>query len=165
MAETKNEADTNPFCIIRIRGNPSMKRKIQYTLQLLNLHKANHCTIVPDNSSIRGMLQKAKDYIAFGKPSEEMIEKLLEKRARIRGNKPLTDSHIRYSTVYKSKSDLAKAIHAGKIGLKEVKDLKPVFRLHPPKGGFPGSVKKAVGSKGVLGNIEERIDMFLHKMI
>ncbi len=164
---TKNNENDNiePLCIIRIRGAPGMKRKILHTLKLLNLHKQNHCTIVQDNSSVRGMLQKAKDYIAFGNPSKEMIEKLLEKRARLVGNKPLTENHIRYTTVYKSIGDLASAIYEGRIQIKEVQDLKPVFRLHPPRGGYPGTVKKSITAGGALGNVGEKINRYLDKMI
>ena len=90
---------------------------------------------------------------------------MLKKRAILTGNKPLTDNHIRFSTVYKSVDDLANALHTGKIQLREIKDLKPVFRLHPPVGGYRGSVKKAIHSGGVLGNVGDKINLYLKKMI
>lgn len=152
-------------CIIRIRGAHGMNRKILNTLHLMNLYSVNSCTLLRTNASTRGMLQKAKDYIAYGPVSEESLKKLLVKRALLRGSKPLTDEHIRHSTVYKTVHELAKALQEGKIRLKEVKDLKPVFRLHPPIGGFKGSIKKPVGAGGVLGNIGDKINVYLKKMI
>ncbi len=168
MAKKDKKKENDNFetlCVIRVRGAPGMKRKVLFTLKLLNLHKQNHCTLVRNDPSTKGMIQKAKDYIAFGNPSKEMIKKLLEKRARLVGNKPLTNNHIRFSTVYGSISELAGAIQEGKVSLKEIKDLKPVFRLHPPKGGYPGTVKKPIGSGGALGNVGEKIDLYLNKMI
>ncbi len=158
-----NEIET--VCLIRIRGAHGMNRKIMNTLHLLNLPKVNNATIVRTNSSIRGMLQKAKDYIAFGPISQESILNLLKKRAILTGQKPLTDDHVRFATVYDSINDLAKAIYEGKIKLQEIEGLKPMFRLHPPRGGFPGSIKKAFNAGGSLGNVGEKINLFLKKMI
>ena len=152
-------------CIIRIRGAHGMNRKILNTLHLMNLYSVNSCTILRTDASTRGMIQRAKDYITFGPVSEEALKKLLSKRALLRGSKPLTDEHIRHSTVYKGIPDLAKALHEGKIRLKDVKDLKPVFRLHPPIGGYKGSIKKPIGAGGVLGNIGDKINTYLKKMV
>ena len=153
------------LCILRIRGAHGMKRTIMNTLNLLHLTRVNHATIVRSNASIRGMLQKAKDYIAFGPISTDSIKALLKKRALLMGNKPLTSDHIRHSTVYKSIDDLAKAIFDGKIKLKEVKDLKPIFRLNPPIGGYKRSIKKPINSGGVLGNVGDKINLYIKKMV
>lgn len=162
--DIKNEEET--LCVIRIRGAHGMNRKILHTLHLLNLYRVNSATLVRTNPSTRGMIQKVKDYIAFGPVSAENIKRLLEKRALIEGNKPLTDNFIRVNTVYKSIDDLAKALHKGNISLNEIKSLKPVFRLHPPIGGYPGSsIKKPVGAGGSLGKVGDKINVYLKKMI
>jgi len=153
------------YCIIRIRGAHGMNRKILHTLHLLNLHRVNSATLVKTTPSVRGMIQKIKDYVAYGPISSDMIKKLLEKRALLEGNKPLTDHYVRTNTVYKSISDLANAIHKGKITLKEINGLKPIFRLHPPIGGYPGSIKKPVGAGGSLGKVGDKINLYLRKMI
>ncbi len=153
------------LCVLRVRGAHGMKRTIQRTLHLMNLYSVNSATILRSTPIVRGMLQKAKDYISFGPISEEYLKKMLKKRARLTGNKMLTDAHVRRTTVYKSVDGLAKAIYQGKIQLKEVKDLKPVFRLHPPIGGYPGSIKKPVGAGGTLGNVGAKINLYLKKMI
>jgi large subunit ribosomal protein L30 len=161
-AEEKKEST---ICVVRIRGAHGMNRKIQYTLHLFNLYSVNHATLVRSTPSVLGMLQKTKDYIAFGEVDVESIKKLLHKRALLTGSKPLTDEHVRQNTVYKTVDGLAKALYDGKISLKEVKDLKPVFRLHPPRGGFRGSIKKSIGAGGVLGNVKDKINVYLDRMV
>lgn len=164
-SDQKDPKPIETYCLIRIRGAHGMNRKIMNTLHLLNLPKVNNATIVRTTPSIRGMIQKVKDYIAFGPVSEDSVFELLKKRALLKGQKPLTDDHVRFATVYESVRDLSKAICEGKIRLKEVEDLKPMFRLHPPRGGFPGSVKKAFHSGGALGNVGDKINLYLKKMI
>lgn len=159
------EEKESTICVVRIRGAHGMNRKILYTLHLFNLYSVNHATLVRSKPSTMGMLQKTKDYVAFGEVNVDSIKKLLHKRALLTGSKPLTDEHVRQNTVYKSVDALAKALHEGKITLKEVKDLKPVFRLHPPRGGFRGSIKKAYNAGGVLGNVKENINVYLDRMV
>ena len=158
-------ADVNAIGVIRIRGSIKVNKNIKYTLSLMNLHKQNHCTILKASSSVLGMLQKTKDYITFGPISEKMIENMLNKRGFVEGNNPITDEHVRHATVYSDIKDLSKALYKGSIKLNEIEKLKPVFRLHPPKGGFKGSTKKAYKAGGVLGNVGENFDAFLKKMI
>jgi large subunit ribosomal protein L30 len=153
------------LCVLRVRGAHGMRRTIQQTLHLLKLFRVNHVTVIQNNPSVKGMLQKAKDYIAFGPISLETLKKLLKKRALLAGNKPLSDSHIVNETTFKSVDDLAKGLYEGKIKFKEIKDLKPVFRLHPPIGGYKGSIKKASNAGGVLGNVGDKINDYLKKMI
>ena len=126
------ELEEKTICIIRIRGSPGMRRTILNTLTLFNLHHVNHATLVRSNPSVLGMLQKAKDYIAYGTISTEMIGNLLKKRGLLVGNKPLTDNHVKFATDFDSIDNLAKGIFDGKIKMRDVKDLKPIFRLHPP---------------------------------
>ena len=161
--DVKEEEET--ICIIRIRGAHGMNRKILHTLHLLNLYRTNSATLVRTTSSTKGMIQKAKDYIAYGPISSEYIKKMLDKRGLLVGNKPITDTFVRTNTVYKSVGDLAKALHSGNIVLNQITGLKPVFRLHPPIGGYPGSIKKAVGAGGSLGKVGDKINLYLKKMI
>lgn len=160
-----SENNEETICIIRIRGAHGMNRKILHTLQLLNLHRVNSAVIVRTTPSTLGMIQKVKDYVAFGPISSDNMKKLLEKRALLEGSKPLTDDYVRTNTVFKSVDDLAIAIHKGKIRVSEIPGLKPIFRLHPPIGGYPGSIKKPVGAGGSLGKVGEKINVYLRKMI
>ncbi|MEM0379812.1 MAG: 50S ribosomal protein L30, partial [Desulfurococcaceae archaeon] len=61
--------------------------------------------------------------------------------------------------------DLAKAIFEGRIKLHKQSYIKPVFRLHPPQGGFKKSIKKPYGDGGELGYRGRDINELIMKMI
>ena len=155
------------YFVVRIRGAPGMRRKILDTLQMLRMHKVNHGVLLWAEKSYWGMLNKCKDYIAYGEIDEKTLIRLLRVRGRIEGNKPLTDDHIKNLTEYKNIKDFAKALLNGKIQYREkdIYKIKPVFRLHPPRKGHRGSIKKHYTEGGTLGNIGEYINVLIHKMI
>ncbi len=124
------------FAVIRLRGNVNVNRKIRETLAMLRLYKKHHCTVVPDTPSYRGMLNVVKDYVAYGKIDAENLATLLRKRGRLTGNKPVTDEYVRETLGYSSIEEFAKAVVEGKANLKDLPELKPVFRLHPPRKGL-----------------------------
>ncbi|QKQ98853.1 hypothetical protein GKQ38_05005 [Candidatus Nanohaloarchaea archaeon] len=64
---------------IRVRGDVDASDKASATLQNMNLERRNQCVVYEDTDSIRGMLNKAKDYITYGQVSDEALE-LLEER-------------------------------------------------------------------------------------
>lgn len=65
---------------IRLRGSVDTNGKIESTLESLNLKKRNQCVILEDSGSVRGMLNKVKDYITFGEVTEETVESLKERK-------------------------------------------------------------------------------------
>ncbi len=142
---------------IRIRGTVGVKSDIEYALENIRLFKKNHAVLLKEEQSQMGMLHKTKDYITFGKISEEMLIKLLEKRGRV-GSKRLGVSLKDLG--YSSTEGVAKDIASGK----NIKGLKAVFRLSPPSGGFKKSIKDAY-PKGELGNRKESINELLKRMI
>lgn len=156
---------TPVLCLVRVRGAHGMRRNILDTLKLLSLHSVNHAVVVPATESISGMINKVKDYIAYGQIDADTMTLLMKKRGLIVGNLPLTDEHVQSNTDFKSINDLAKAIVNAKVKVREIRGLKPVFRLHPPKGGHRGSIKKSIQAGGVLGNHGDKINIMLRKMI
>ena len=60
---------------------------------------------------------------------------------------------------------LTAALMEGKIKLKDIYKIKPIFRLHPPRGGFRGSIKKSYNSGGVLGFVGKNINIVAKKMV
>jgi large subunit ribosomal protein L30 len=155
------------YFAIRIRGNPGMKSKILDTLKMLRMHKVNHGVLVWGSPAYQGMLVKCKDYIAFGEIDEKTHIRLLRVRGRIEGNKSFTEEHIRNLTEYKTFKELAKALINGKIQYKEkdIYKIKPVFRLHPPRKGYRGSIKKHYNEGGTLGYVGIYINELIHKML
>lgn len=146
---------------VRLRGEVNVDKKIKDTLSLLNLHKINHCVLVPNTPSYKGMLQVVKDYVAFGEVEPEMLAKLLQKRARLPGNRSLSDDVLKGNSEFGSVEELSKAIIEGKASIEDL-NLKPVLRLHPPRGGLKNI--KWHFSKGELGYQGEEINNLLNKM-
>lgn len=65
---------------VKVRGDVDASRKASETLKHLNLTKKNRVVVYEDSDSVRGMLNHAKDYIAYGELSDELLEKLEEKK-------------------------------------------------------------------------------------
>lgn len=151
------------YAVVRMRGQVNVRYTIEDTMKMLRLHKVNHCVFLPENPHYKGMVQKVKDYVAYGKIDASTLAEVLENRGRLEGNTRLTDEYIRENTDYDSIQAFAEAVVEGKASLKDVPKLKPVFRLHPPRKGHAG-IKRTVQQGGVLGNHDENINVLLHKM-
>jgi large subunit ribosomal protein L30 len=155
------------YFAIRIRGSPGMNRKILDTIKMLRMHKVNHGVLIWGKESYIGMLKKCKDYIAYGEIDEKTLIRLLRVRGRVEGNKPLTDEQVKNLTKYNDIKTLAKALIKGEVQYrsKDISKIKPVFRLHPPKKGHLGNIKKHFKEGGTLGYVENYINELIHKML
>ncbi len=131
---------------------------------MLHLTRNCHATLIDDRPSYLGMLHKAKNYVTWGEISKESVMLLLRERGRIVGNKKLTEEYIR-EVGYKSLDDLAEAVHKTEVEYNSLPNIKPVFRLHPPKKGFKGKVKKSYTAGGVTGYRGEAINDLIKRMI
>ncbi|WP_407355659.1 50S ribosomal protein L30 [Methanolobus sp. WCC5] len=151
------------YALIRVRGNVNVRGTIQDTLKMLRLHRVNHCVLLNDTPHNTGMIQKVKDYVAYGVIDADTLAEMLSNRGRLEGDVKLTDEYVAENTDYDSISSLAQAICDGNATLKDIPDLKPVFRLHPPRKGHAG-MKRTVQQGGVLGNHGEDINKLLKKM-
>lgn len=151
------------YAVVRLRGPVNVRYTIEDTMKMLRLHKVNHCVLVPETPHYKGMIQKVKDYVAYGKVDAKTLAEILENRGRLEGNTRLTEEYIRENTAYDSIQAFADAVIAGETTLKAVPKLKPVFRLHPPRKGHAG-IKRTVQQGGTLGNHGENINALLHKM-
>jgi len=149
---------------IRIRGHVNVHPKIKKTLSLMNLTRANHCVLLPENNSTKGMLQVTKDYITWGEVTKETIKKLLETRGKSAGDQNLSEEFLQSVSSYKSFNALAKDIEQNKVTLSEIPEVKPVFRLHPPLKGFEG-VKRSFTMNGALGYRAEKINTLIDRML
>ena len=151
--------------IIKLRGSVGIRPEIKHTLRLLRLHRVNHCVVVEENAYYKGMINKVKDYVAWGEISEDMVESLLKNRGRLEGGRRLTEEYLREKTPFDSFKKLAHVLYAGEVGLKDLMEykIKPVFRLHPPRKGHKG-IKRTVPQGGELGYHGDAINELLHKM-
>lgn len=146
------------IAVIRIRGRVGVRKEIADTLRMLRLHRKHHCTLWKLNDSVKGMLQKVKDYVTWGEISEEILKKLLEKRGRKIGDKRLGKEEVEKLIEEIKNSPL----QPGKILMSH--DIKPVFRLSPPSKGFKKSIKQHY-PKGELGYRGRTINELLERMI
>ncbi len=155
-----------PFLVIRARSDRGVTVKIRDTMGMLNLTKVNHATIVPNAPTYEGMLNKSKDYITWGEIDSDMISNLLKERGRMVGDKPVNDSVINDNSKFSSIDEFANAIVSGDATLKDVDGLKPVLRLHPPRGSKGwGGIKRSYTVGGALGFRGEAIRDLVSRMM
>lgn len=140
---------------IRISGQVGVKQEVKATLDRLRLKRKYACVLLQEKPEVLGMIEKVKDYIAFGSIDKDTLTELILKRGRLEGNKPVDAKKIP-----------AAAIDGIFSGSKELNDLglKPFFRLHPPRGGLKLSSKQAY-PRGVLGNWKENITKLVNRML
>ena len=150
---------------IRVRGQVRVRPQIKDTLNKLLLGRLHQARLIKVTPSMQGMITKAKDYITWGEPTEELILKILTKRGRLPGNKRLTDAYVKKNSKLSSIKALAKAIASGKASTADVEGLKPVFRLTPPSKGYKGKKFYAVGMGGITGYRGEGINDLVVRML
>lgn len=150
---------------IRLRGQVRVRPQIDTTLDKLLLLKLHHARLIKLTPSLQGMVTKVKDYITWGELDADTATLLLTKRGRLTGNKRLTDEYIKKNSPYKTIKAFAKALVDGKGDISEVEELKPIFRLHPPKKGFKGKRNLPVGMGGVNGYRGTGINELVKRMV
>lgn len=150
------------IAIVQIRGTVKTHPDVRKTLELLRLKQKHACVVVDDNEVVRGMLKKIKDYTTYGTIEEDVYVKMLDSRGECVGKGNLKDNKV-------DSKKLAKEYFSGDIKLRDFEpkyQVKPFFRLHPPKGGFErGGIKKTFAQKGVLGDRKEAISILIEKML
>jgi large subunit ribosomal protein L30 len=110
------------------------------------------------------MLQRVNSYVTWGEPSKETVAMMLQKRARLAGDKKLTDEYIKKAG-YKSIDDLAEAIVNCKVEFQKLPDMQPRFKLHPPSKGYKGKTKRGFKAGGEAGYRGEAINDLVKRMI
>jgi len=149
---------------VRVRGVSDISKEIKDTLDMLRLTRNCHATLIDDRPSYLGMLHKVQNYVTWGEISKENIGLLLKKRGRLVGDEKLTDHHAQ-ELGYKSLGELTEATYKAEVEYSRLPNIKPVFRLHPPKKGFKGKVKRSYAAGGVTGYRGEAINDLLKRMV
>ncbi|VVB83183.1 50S ribosomal protein L30 [uncultured archaeon] len=131
------------ICIIRISGDVKIREDTRETFRRLGLTRKYSCIVLDKPTPVElGMIKEIKDFIAFGELDAETYKKLVEARGK----------------KFKEKKNV-----------KFKKEMRMVFRLHPPRGGINtkqhyslenGNVKRLV-----LGNHGKKINELLEKML
>jgi len=138
---------------VRLKGSFGMPVPIERTLASLRLNRKFNAVVLENDANVLATLRKAKDYVTWGEAKPRDIAMLLRERGELLGGLPLTDKSAQDKFGVQSVDGLASALAGGGITLKILwqKGLKPVFRLHPPSGGFVASTKRPHGKMGELG--------------
>jgi len=150
------------LAVVRIRGGPDLDEEVRDTLEMLNLHRPNHCTIVPDEPSYCGMLDEVKEAATWGEINDEVLEKLVKERGEFEGGLDVNEENVEDLTSFGSVDEFVDDIIEN--GVENVEKLKKVFRLHPPKKGY-GKVTKSFGEGGAKGYRGEEINDLILRMV
>jgi large subunit ribosomal protein L30 len=152
------------YTIIRLRGTQNLNPKTKDTLKFMRLNRVNHAVVLPESDTTKGMLQVAKDYVTWGEVDAKTLAQVIKTRGRLVGDHPITDAHVAKHTSFKSIDALAEAIASGKARYQDLPEVKPIFRLHPAKGGLEG-IKRSVQAGGALGYRGPDINDLLGRMV
>jgi large subunit ribosomal protein L30 len=158
--------EKEPKCLVavRIRGLSDISQQVKDTLGMLRLNRNCHAVLLDNRPSYTGMLVKSRDCITWGQISKSNIELLLRKRGRLVGDKKLTEEYVK-KVGYDSLDALADALFKVEIQYGDLPDIKPVFRLRPPKKGYKRKIKRSFASGGEAGYRGEAINELLKRMI
>ena len=138
------------LAVIQLRGFGHTPGKIVDTLRMLNLERKNHCVIVEDTPSNRGMLRKVKDYITWGEITDDVFKELVLKRG-----KEYKHHH----------QDSKKLYHYASLQV-DGKHYRKYFALNPPRKGFERKgIKVAFAAGGALGYRKDKINHLFKKII
>jgi large subunit ribosomal protein L30 len=152
------------LAVVRVRGIPTASHNVRRTLKMLHLYRTSHATLIDDRPAYVGMLRTAQHFVTWGEVTEEILFALIQEKGRLIGDKKLTDKYAQ-KLGYETLDDLAEAIYKTKVEYKNLQDIKPVFRLHPPSRGYKGKVKKSYMMGGATGYRGEAINDLIKRMI
>lgn len=150
--------------VVRVRGHAKIRYDAVETMEMLRLTRPNHCVLLPNNTTTKGMLQVVKDYVTWGEVGKDTIAELLSARGEVSGGARLTDEYVKGNSEFPSVASLAQAIERADARMTDVKGLKPVIRLHPPRQGYK-KVKRPYSVGGAVGYRGAEIERLLQKMI
>lgn len=152
------------IAVVRVRGHAKIQHQAVDTMEMLKLTRVNHCVILPKNNTTDGMLQVVKDYVTWGELGHEALARVLHQKGEVVGGSKLTDDFVKNNSKFTSILSLAKAIEKGEAKTSDVKGLKPVIRLPPPRKGYE-STRKTFSDKGALGYRGAEIEKLLDRML
>lgn len=152
------------YAIIRVRGQADVNRDIRHTMKLIGLNKVNHCVILPETDSVKGMMQVIKDYCTWGEVNADVLAEMIRQRGKIAGGEELSEDFLVENTEFADADEMAKAMIENDYRMRDAEGVKPVFRLHPPRKGYEG-IKRPYVSGGALGYRGEDINILIQRML
>ena len=124
------------IAVIRIRGPIKVGHKKNDTMTMLKIYRKNYCAVIDNTPSMAGMLKKVQSQVTWGEIDDLTLKELISKKGEKTKNKE------------------------GK------EDVKPYFRLNPPKGGFERKgIKVPYSIGGALGYRGKKINDLIRRML
>lgn len=160
----RRRSEMPAIAVVRVRGHAKIQHTAVHTMNQMKLNRPNHCVVLPEGRTTRGMLQNVKDYVTWGEINHELIARMLHQRGEVLGGDRLTDSYVKENSRFTSILSFAKALEKGEAKMSDVKGLKPVIRLPPPRRGYE-STRKTFGDHGAIGNRGDKIEKLLDRML
>jgi large subunit ribosomal protein L30 len=152
------------IAVVRVRGHAKIQHTVVDTMNQMKLNRPNHCVVLPETGTTKGMLQKVKDYVTWGEVNHELIARLLHQRGQVMGGDKLTDAYVKENSKFTSILSFAKALEKGEAKMSDVKGLKPVLRLPPPRQGYE-STRKTFADHGAIGYRGDKIEKLIDRML
>jgi len=149
------------WMIVRVRGTIHARHDVVETLGFLHLNRPNHATVLPESPNVRGMLSKVQGYVTWGEADAETLGLLLAARGETAEGTRLAAGSAPGGAA-PAIPELAAKLAKG--GLPAAAELKPLFRLKAPKGGWR-STKKPYALGGALGYRGRAVNDLVRKMI
>ena len=138
--------------VIRISGDVDLTSEIKETLFRMRIRRKYSAVLIKPSPEALKLLRRVRDFVAFGDINKETLSLLLQKRA-IPSKKG-------------KKIDVKKIIEElEKRKLTEIEEIKPFFRLHPPRGGIDSKNHFGTSKKAVLGDNKDKINDLVRRML
>jgi large subunit ribosomal protein L30 len=141
--------------IIRIGGLVDINSDIEEALFRMRLRRKYSAILLQETPENLSLIDKVRNFVAFGPVDEKTLAILLEKRAKVIGKNKLDVKSIIAGLESQSKK--------GKLDLSAL-GIKPFFRLHPPIKGIDSKIHFG-RKKGVLGDNKEKINDLVRRML
>lgn len=155
-------ADRKRIAVVRVRGCVKVPGSLHATFRNLRLTRVNHCVLLENTPTNMGAVALVKDYITWGEVDAEAVKALIQSKGRLSGNKVISEAHLKASG-FDGFDAFAKKFAGFEAELGSVKEMKRVFRLHPPRKGY-GTIKKRY-PYGALGNRGAEMEKLLKRMM
>ena len=136
--------------VIRISGAVNMPPEAKETLFRIRLRRKYSAVLIKPTNENQKILKKIRNYVAYGDINKETLKELIEKRGVSKDDKKVDSKKIIEDLEKKSAVKL---------------DIKPFFRLHPPRGGIDAKKHFGTTKKGVLGDNKLEINKLVWRML
>jgi large subunit ribosomal protein L30 len=134
---------------IRIAGQVGLNEDVNETLFRIRLRRKYSAVLIKPSKENLKILRNVRNQIAYGDIDSTTLKKLIEKR----GIPIKRNAKINPETIIAQLEKDSKKL-----------DIKPFFRLHPPRGGIESKKHAGVG-KGVLGDNKKKINDLVKRML